>query len=176
MASAKVYAYPEERQHQRWSTQAEEWGVSMSTFIKYAVEAGLKRFDMASAEVEADVEHLQAVSGALRTENKGLRARVAALEAERDRSEREYLYQFIRGNPGVDESRLADYLRSTVSLRIKDHLAALEEKEIRTETEDSGGIHYYPAGIDEEPAEQPSTRFVSTNQEDRWSPFEEGKQ
>mgnify|MGYP000695878062 CR=1 FL=1 len=77
--SQPATTYPTSQQYARWKDRAKDFGMSVSEFIQYMVEAGLKKFD---ARVEADEsrQELRQQRNDLKAELEHARDRIDTLE------------------------------------------------------------------------------------------------
>lgn len=140
--TTQAWVYPTQRQHEQWKAEADERNVSLSQFVQDMVEAGRKKF---TAEVEYDElqADLRAQRNDLKSELDHARNRIASLEAELHRSEREAVGAFIEQHPeGVTFEEIGQHIINTVPERVNRHLEDLEGERVR---HDPGVERFYPA-------------------------------
>lgn len=136
--SRHAATYPTEEQYQRWKTQAEDLGMSMSEFIEAMVEAGLKKFEPTVNPDTTNYE-LREQRNELKAELDRARSRIQELEDVVYQGERRTIKRYIQDNPGATYDEIIQHVIDTVPQRATAHLDDLEGDEVHR-TEDG----YYP--------------------------------
>jgi len=136
--SQPATTYPTAQQYARWKDRAKDFGMSVSEFIQFMVEAGLKKFD---ARVEADEsrQELRQQRNDLKAELKHARGRIDTLENHLHGSERETIRNYVEDHPGTTYEDVTQHVLDTAPDRINGHLDAMEGDTIETVNN-----RYYP--------------------------------
>ncbi|WP_435065832.1 hypothetical protein [Halobaculum sp. EA56] len=136
--SQTATTYPTAQQYERWKDRAKDFGMSVSEFIQYMVEAGLKKFD---ARVEADEsrQELRQQRNDLKAELEHARDRINTLENRLHRTERETVRNFVQDHPGSTYEDVTQHVIDSAPDRVNAHLDALEGDAIETVNN-----RYYP--------------------------------
>lgn len=135
--------YPTERQYEQWETDADEYGMNMSEFMKAMIEAGRKKFGV-TVEPDQTNRELRKQRNDLKDELNQTRERVSDLETQLHHGERATIQQFVEENPGATFDQIIQHVMDTVPGRVAVHLDDLEGELLRVEDG-----QYYPAAADE---------------------------
>lgn len=136
--SHHVATYPTKEQYQRWKSQADDTGMSMSEFIEAMAEAGMKKFNV-DVEPDETNRELREQRNELKEELDRARDRIRELEDAVYHGERRTIQRYVQENPGATYEEIIQHVIDTVPKRVTTHLDDLESDALRYE--DDG---YYP--------------------------------
>lgn len=126
--------YVPKKQYTRWTSHAEELGMSISEFIKCMVEAGNKKFD-ATVDPDETVHELREQRNHYKKEFERLQSRVDKLEDRLNQGEKAEIRRYVAENPGATFAEIHQHLIETVPERANRSLEELEGDELQVQAD-----------------------------------------
>lgn len=135
MGKKHVAAHIPEEEYEKWRSEAETMGVSISKYVAMNVRAGRKKFDRTAIEPDEDRAALRQQRNDLRDALRDSRERINELERQMSVTERSGIIEHVEDNPGAERDEIIQKMLNSTNGRVTRLLTQMEGAELRIDSE-----------------------------------------